>query len=104
MTWLGGLRHYLLLVGAANLIWEIAQLPLYTIWTEGSVSQIAFAVLHCTAGDLLIASTALLSALLLAGRPEWPTDRYWPTASLALVTGLGYTIYSEWFNTELRAS
>ena len=104
MTWLGGLRHYLLLVGAANLIWEIAQLPLYTIWTEGSVSQIAFAVLHCTAGDLLIASTALLSALLLAGRPEWPTYRYWPTASLALVTGLGYTIYSEWFNTELRAS
>lgn len=104
MTWLGGLRRYLLLVGSANLVWEIAQLPLYTIWTEGTVQRIVFAVLHCTAGDLLIASASLLGALLLIGLPAWPADRYWPTAALAIVIGLAYTIYSEWLNTEVRAS
>jgi hypothetical protein len=76
MTWLGGLRRYLLLVAVANLAWEIAQLPLYTIWTEGSVRQIAFAVLHCTAGDMLIASASLLGALLLLGSAGWSADRY----------------------------
>ena len=104
MTWLGGLRRYLLLVGSANLVWEIAQLPLYTIWSEGTGQQIVLAVLHCTTGDLLIASASLLGALLLVGRPEWPADRYWPTAALAVVIGLAYTVYSEWLNTEVRAS
>jgi hypothetical protein len=104
MTWLGGLRRYLLLVAVANLAWEIAQLPLYTIWTEGSVRQIAFAVLHCTAGDMLIASASLLGALLLLGSAGWPADRYWPTAALAIAAGLAYTIFSEWLNAELRAS
>jgi hypothetical protein len=50
LPWLGGL----------NLAWEIAQLPLYTIWTEAPPAGIAFAVAHCTAGDLLIGSAALV--------------------------------------------
>lgn len=104
MTWLSGVRRYLLFVVAANLAWEIGQLPLYTIWTEGTAQQIVFAVLHCTAGDLLIASASLLGALLLVGVPTWPADRYWPTAALAVVAGLAYTVYSEWLNTEIRAS
>lgn len=104
MTWLSGIRRYLVFVMAANLAWEIAQLPLYTIWAEGAARQIAFAVLHCTAGDLLIASGSLLGALLLAGVPTWPADRYWPTAALAIVAGLAYTMCSEWLNTEIRAS
>ena len=40
---------------AGHLLWEIGHVPLYTIWTEGSWGEIAFAVLHCTGGDLLIA-------------------------------------------------
>lgn len=104
MTLLSGFRRYLLFVVAANLAWEIAHLPLYTIWTEGTVQQIVFAVLHCTAGDLLIASGSLLGALLLVGISTWPADRYWRTAALAVVAGLAYTVYSEWLNTEIRAS
>lgn len=104
MTWLSGFRRYVLFVTAANLIWEIAQLPLYTIWTEGTAQQIVFAVLHCTAGDLLIASGSLLGALLLLGVAKWPADRYWSTAALAIGAGLAYTMYSEWLNTEIRAS
>lgn len=104
MTWLGSLRRYLLVVTAANFAWEIAQLPLYTIWTQGTARQIVFAVLHCTAGDLLIALGSLLGALLVVGRPGWPADRYWTIAALAVAAGLAYTMYSEWLNTEIRGS
>ena len=31
-TWVGGLQKSLCIMLAGNLIWEVAQLPLYTIW------------------------------------------------------------------------
>ncbi len=104
MTWLGCLRRYLVAVAVANLAWEIAQLPLYTIWIEGTVQQIAFAVLHCTVGDLLIASASLLGALLLVGHPGWPADRYWRAAAVAVAAGIAYTVFSEWLNVEVRGN
>ena len=64
----------------------------------------AFAVIHCTGGDVLIASIALLGALLLLGNARWPAERYLAVAALALVVGLGYTIFSEWLNTTIRRS
>ena len=54
-AWLLSLRAYFGLILVGNLIWETLQLPLYTIWTAGTPSERAFAVLHCTLGDLLIA-------------------------------------------------
>lgn len=103
-AWLRVLRRYIGFVVPAHLLWEIAQFPLYTLWTEGTVGEIAFAVVHCTAGDVMIASLALLAALLLAGDRTWPLHRYATVAGLALVLGLGYTIFSEWLNTEIRGS
>ena len=85
-----------------NLIWEIAQLPLYTIWHTGNPGDIAFAVLHCTAGDLLIAAASLLAALLLLGHSGSPTERYGAVPISAVVAGIAYTIFSEWLNTEIR--
>jgi hypothetical protein len=38
-----------------DLLWEAAHLPLYAIWTDGTIREKAFAVLHCTMGDVLIA-------------------------------------------------
>jgi hypothetical protein len=58
-----GLRVYLGLVLVGNLTWEILHLPLYTIWTTGSMQEVAFAVVHCTLGDLLIAIGTLTFAL-----------------------------------------
>ena len=55
LPWLGGL----------NLVWETAQLPLYTLWTEASAGTIAFAVAHCTAGDIAIGAAALIMVLIL---------------------------------------
>ena len=41
-----------------HLGWEVAQWPLYTLWREADALHIAWAVLYCTAGDVLIASAA----------------------------------------------
>jgi hypothetical protein len=88
----------------AHLAWETAQLPLYTIWRKGNWSEIAFAAVHCTAGDVLIAGVSLLGALLLLGGARWPDERYVAVATLTVVVGIAYTTFSEWLNTQVRAS
>ena len=102
--WLPVLRRYFAFVAIANLAWETAQLPLYTIWSEGTPGDIAFAALHCTAGDVLIAGASIVAALLLVGTGQWPSERYRAVAAAALVAGLGYTVFSEWLNTEIRGN
>lgn len=97
--WLRTLRRYLLLVTMLNFGWEILQLPLYTVWVTGSASTIAFAVLHCTVGDGLIAALSLTASLLLIGRDDWPHERFGAVAIAAVLCGIGYTTYSEWHNT-----
>ncbi len=97
--WLQALRTYLLGVTLLHAVWEVLQLPLYTIWSTGTAREIAFALLHCTAGDTLIAASALLASLLVAGSPQWPRSRFFTVALLAIVWGIGFTIYSEWRNT-----
>ncbi len=102
--WLPALRGYLATTAVLDLAWETAQLPLYTIWREGTAREQAFAVLNCTAGDVVIALLALVSALAAAGDPAWPARRAGRTAALTLAGGLAYTVLSEWLNVEVRRS
>lgn len=100
VCWLNVLRSYLLFSVGANLIWEIVHLPLYTIGQTGSLGELAFAVVHCTVGDLLIAGGALVGSLLLFGTRGWPNERFLLVASLTVLVGIGYTLFSERRNTE----
>lgn len=100
--WLHALRTYAILTVIGHLIWEIGHVPLYTIWTEGSWGEIAFAVVHCTGGDLLIAMSTLLLALFLFGSNLWPGERAAPVLAATIVFGVGYTIFSEWLNITVR--
>jgi hypothetical protein len=102
-AWLLSLRAYFGLILVGNLIWETLHLPLYTIWTAGTLRERAFAVLHCTLGDLLIAVSTLTLAIILAGDHRWPQARYSLIASLTIVFGLAYTVFSEWLNVMVRA-
>ena len=79
-------------------------MPLYTLWTTGTANEIIFAILHCTGGDLLIATNVLILALLLAGDPAWPSAGHRRVAALTLFLGLGYTAFSEWLNTVVRGA
>jgi len=89
--WLQALRTYLGTIAVGNLLWEALQLPLYTIWTTGTVREQAFAVLHCTMGDILIAMSALTLALITAGDEGWPAVRFPQVAAATLVFGVSYT-------------
>jgi len=98
------LRRYLVVLAAANLVWEFAHMPLYTIWESGTAGEIVFAALHCTGGDVLIALASVMLALFLFGNNEWPTERYYRVAVTAIIIGLAYTVFSEWLNVEIRQS
>ncbi len=91
--------RYLACVAALNLVWETLQLPLYTRWNESPPVAIAFSVVHCTLGDVLIATISLIAALILFGEKNWPLDRYWRVALMAGAMGVIYTVFSEWNNT-----
>lgn len=102
ISWLGAARIYVATLLPGHLIWEIAQLPLYTLWTGATWTQIAIAVAHCTAGDLLIGMSALVLAVVFAGDRCWPRQRFARVAVLTVAIGLLYTVYSEWLNVEVR--
>ena len=94
---------YLAAAAPAHLAWETLQLPLYTIWRTGTVGEIAFAIAHCTAGDVLIAGASLAVAVALVGR-GWPIFGYWRVAATAIALGVAYTVFSEFWNVSVRGS
>jgi hypothetical protein len=101
-NWLQVLRRYLLFIAVGNLAWEFAHMPLYTIWETGTTEQIILYGLHCTAGDILIALSALVIALFVFGTPAWPGEGYVRVGIVAVILGIGYTMFSEWLNIEVR--
>jgi len=103
-NWWRGLQAYVAVSAAAHLVWEILQLPLYTIWASGTTRELAFAVVHCTAGDVLIALAALSVSLIVVGSKNWPGERYWQVTLVTVALGLGYTVYSEWLNVAVRGN
>jgi hypothetical protein len=102
--WLAAIRRYLVAATCGNLVWETAQLPLYTLWRDGTASSITGAVLHCTAGDVVIATVALIGALAAVGSAEWPVEGGFRVAGTVLGIGVAYTIFSEYLNTVIRQS
>jgi hypothetical protein len=103
-TWLRAVARYLIVTGVLDLAWETAQLPLYTIWTTGTLAERAFAVVHCTGGDVLIAGATLLAAHMLIGTRQWPSRPSDGTALATVALGVAYTVFSEWLNTEVKGS
>ena len=95
---------YLVIIAAGNLVWEVAHAPLYTIWIEASFREIAFAIIHCTLGDIAIAAASLAFGWMLFGRRHWPQQRWFSVAIAAILIGVGYTVFSEWLNISVRGS
>ena len=95
-----------LAIGLATLghfLWEAAQLPLYTLWRTGTPREIAFAVIHCTSGDVLITTANFAVAAALAQQFRWSLFG-WRMVLSAIMLGAGYTIFSEWLNVEILRS
>ena len=99
------LFRFLAVLGGLNLIWEIGQLPFYTLWHDGTWQEIGYAVAHCTAGDVLIALACATAALAIT-RWHWPMPGRQSTLFLLcfIALSVAYTIFSEWLNTTVRLS
>ena len=84
--------------------WEAAHLPLYSLWVKAKPAALAYTVLHCVLGDVLIAASALAIAIATIGRGAWTSaaGSYRAVACLAVAFGLGYTVFSEWLNVTVR--
>jgi hypothetical protein len=96
--WHSALRSYVFTLAGLNFLWEIAQLPFYTLWQTATPTTIAFAVIHCTAGDVVIAITALVLCLVIFGNSDWPKAQSFLMSAWVVIAGLIYTIYSERMN------
>lgn len=53
---------------------------------------------------MLIALSSLVLALILLNRSDWPARAYWHVAGSALVIGLAYTLFSEWYDTTVAGT
>jgi len=97
------LRRYFSVIAGMNLVWEFAHMPLYTLWSTGTVGEIVFAAVHCTGGDILIAMSALMLSLLIFGA-GWPLKRsaVYRVVGFTMMTGIAYTVFSEWLNIVVR--
>jgi multidrug transporter EmrE-like cation transporter len=83
---------------ALNLVWEIAQFPLYTLTADQNRLGVAYAVMHCTVGDVIIAVASFLLAGFALRDPDWTSSRPWTGGAIATAFGSIYTAYSEWVN------
>jgi hypothetical protein len=83
--------------------WEIAQIRLYTIWRTAHSGEITYAIVHCTLGDVLIATASMVLAMMLV-RDGAPALAFRKTVATATVVGTAYTVFSEWLNVEIRGT
>lgn len=89
---------------ALNLAWEVGQLPLYTLYRDSSRADIAYAIAHCTAGDLLISSAIYACVAALCRSWRWPAIFQVPGTAAFIAAGVAYTVFSEWLNVYVRGS
>lgn len=85
-------------------LWEVAQLPLFTIWHESDWLYILYALIHCTLGDLLIMLIAFWFVSLLNKSRFWIFSPSLLNITLFTFSGLAYTVYSEIVNTRIKDS
>ena len=81
-----------------NLAWEIAHVRLYTIWAAGDGMSIAWALLHCSLGDVVIALSMFALAGIVLQRADWPASRPWTGGAIVVIGAMAFTAWSEWYN------
>ena len=85
-----------------NLAWEVAQLPFYAFAPGTRPLEIAWDVVHCTAGDVGIALGSFGAAALATRDVQWPMKQPWLGLAIAIGVGLVWTVHSEWQNVYVR--
>ena len=81
-----------------NFTWEIAHVRLYTIWATADATGIAWALFHCTLGDVLIALAMFALASIVLWRTDWPASHPWTGGTIVVIGAVAFTTWSEWYN------
>ena len=95
---------HLLAIGLPlELLWEVAQFPLYDVWHQNDWGFILYGLVHCTLGDLLILLVIYELVALLRGRFWY---QYHPISGGFAFTalGVGYTVFSELTNVRVEGT
>lgn len=92
------------LAALLNLLWEVAQLPLYALWNDPDRGRIVRYVLHCLGGDVLIALSLYLLTAITVRQLFWPERQPWRAGALAVVLGVAFAAASEWYNVYVLGS
>jgi len=104
-SWKKTPEYLLLLISLPlQLLWEIAQFPLYTVWHEGDWGFILYGLVHCTLGDLMILLSVFWLVSILNRSRLWVFSPSMPNIVLFTVIGLAYTIFSEILNTRIKGT
>jgi hypothetical protein len=81
-----------------NLTWEIAQVRLYTIWAAADGMSVAWALFHCSLGDVVIALAMFALAGMALWCGDWPVSRPWTGGVIVVIGAVAFTAWSEWYN------
>lgn len=87
-----------------ELLWEIAQFPLYDVWRQGTWTYILYSLAHCTLGDLLILLITYELIALIAGGRNWYRSAPITGSLLFTLLGVSYTILSETINERINGA
>ena len=87
-----------------ELLWEIAQFPLYTVWHEGSWGYILYGLVHCTLGDLVILLVVFWLVSLVKRNRHWYRTPGLSGTTLFTIAGAAYTVLSEIWNVRVKGT
>ncbi len=60
--------------------------------------SVAWALLHCTLGDVVIALAMFALSGIALRRADWPASRPWAGSIIVVIGAMTFTAWSEWYN------
>ena len=96
----------LILALPLELLWEVAQFPLFTVWHEGDWGYILYGLAHCTLGDVLILLAIYELVALLNINRHWIKESrsVFINGLIFTLAGVAYTIFSEITNVRIKGT
>ena len=94
----------ILLATPLELLWEMAQYPLYNVWHNSDWREIGVRLAHCTAGDIGILLAVYISIALLTIDRHWYQRHLVRRALAFTLFGVGYTVFSEILHVHVDAT